>query len=615
MGGHDGMEAHDVGRRDEGRQDIGRQAGPESSPLIELRGARVTRAGATLLHPLDFRLMPGARWAVLGANGAGKTTFLRLLRGEILPDVGGERWYDFPGGADGLGGSAGPQPTVLGLRQRLALVSGDMQDLFGVHGWAASGLDVVLSGFGDGPLLYAPPEPEQVAAASALLDGLGLSGLARRRMAHVSTGEGRRLLLARALVSHPAVLVLDECLEGLDAPARQEFLALLDRVAGADPRLAVLFATHRLDELPGCLTSALIFQAGRVLRRGWLSDVASGVAPEVLAEPGLPGLSTHGAATQAVPATASASSPATDSASDSTFGPVTDYINDLATNLATGLAADLANGQAASAQCSIQGTAQSAAPEVLARITNASIDINGVRILHEISWTIRPGEHWAVLGPNGAGKSTLLALLAGQLWPSAVDGPPGLVEYGFAAPWETVDDARRRIGVVSGALQAAFPFDLRVEEAVATGLDGNLDVFSPPDAAGLARVAELLGFFELAGLAGRRLRSLSRGQQRRVLLARALAGNPALLALDEPMAGLDAKTRAAARELLDRLAALGLPLVMVTHHEADLPGCIAAGQGSRVLALRAGCVAFCGGREAHAQWKAARRTGRSSTKN
>ncbi len=609
MGGHD-VDRHEVGGHEVAGHEVGRQAGPEPSPLIVLRGARVTRAGATLLFPLDFRLEPGARWAVLGANGAGKTTFLRLLRGEILPDMGGsdtggpdagdERWYDFPG-------AGGPQPTVLGLRQRLALVSGDMQDLFGVHGWAASGLDVVLSGFGDGPLLYAPPEPERVAAAVSLLDELGLSGLAGRRMAHLSTGEGRRLLLARALVSGPAVLLLDECLEGLDAPARREFLALLDRVAGADPRLAVLFATHRLDELPGCLTSALVFQAGRVRLRGPLSEVKSWVAAEALVEPGV---LSHGAAFQAGPISASISAPTSVKTSASASAPASGSASEQgsgsAITLATDLATGLATGLAPSDKCAAWPAARSAGQEYLARITGASIDIDGARILHAVDWTIRPGEHWAVLGPNGAGKSTLLALLAGQLWPSAVDGPPGMVEYGFAAPWETVDDARRRIGVVSGALQASFPYDLLVEEAVATGLDGNLDVFTPPDAAGRARVAELLAFFELAGLAGRRLRSLSRGQQRRVLLARALAGNPALLALDEPMAGLDAKTRAATRKLFDRLAALGVPLVMVTHHEADLPGCFSSEQGSRVLALRAGRVAFCGGRAAYAQWKAAR---------
>lgn len=545
---------------------MGREIGSRPGPLVELRGAGVTRGGMALLHPLAFRLEPGARWAVLGANGAGKTTFLRLVRGEIAPDVGKtgqgktgegcERVYDFPG-------AGGPQPTPLGLRQRLGLVSGDMQDAFAAHGWTATGLDVVLSGFGDGPLLYAEPQPEQVAAATRLLEELGLSTLAGRRMATLSSGEGRSLLLARALVSRPDVLVLDECLEGLDAPARREFLALLDRVAVADQRLALLFASHRLDELPGCLTHGLVLEAGRAPHSGPLAEV-------------LPALEARAEAEAALSPPLTAPVPTTPATTTSTV--------------------------------------PAASPEFLARITNASVDIDGARVLHGIDWTILPGEHWAVLGPNGAGKSTLLSLLAGSIWPSAVDGPPGLMEYGFAAPGENVDDVRRRIGVVSAALQAGFPYDLRVEEAVATGLDGSLDVFAEPDAANRALVARWLEFFELAKLAGRRVRSLSRGQFRRVLLARALVGRPALLILDEPMAGLDQRARAAARELFDRLAALGVPLVMVTHHEADLPGRFMSGQSSRVLALRAGRVAFCGGGVAYAAWKAARRTGRASTK-
>ncbi len=531
---------------------MGRKAEQKLAPLVELRGAGVTRAGAALLLPLDFRLEPGARWAVLGPNGAGKTTFLRLVRGEIAPDEGrtgafGQRTYIFPG-------AGGPQPTPLGLRQRLGLVSGDMQDAFATHGWAASGLDVVLSGFGDGPLLYAPPEPQQVAAAARLLEELGLSALAGRRMSSLSSGQGRRLLLARALVARPDVLVLDECLEGLDAPARQEFLALLDRACKAAPNLAVLFASHRLDELPGCLTNVLVLQAGRVLRRGSVAEVL----------PTLAGFAAPAAVSTAAPAAESAPAPAR--------------------------------------------------PDFLVRIANASVDIDGARILHHIDWTIRPGEQWAVLGPNGAGKSTLLSLLAGTIWPSAVDGPPGLVKYGFAAPGENLDDVRRRIGVVSAAMQAGFPDDLPVRMAVASGLDGCLDVFREPDAEGWADVARWLEFFGLGGLSGRPVRSLSRGQLRRVLLARAMTGDPALLVLDEPMAGLDQMTRAAARELFDRLAGCGVPLVMVTHHEADLPGCLQSGQGSRVLTLRAGRVAFCGGREAYLEWKAARRTGRASLK-
>jgi ABC-type multidrug transport system ATPase subunit len=80
------------------------------------------------------------------------------------------------------------------------------------------------------------------------------------------------------------------------------------------------------------------------------------------------------------------------------------------------------------------------------------------------------------------------------------------------------------------------------------------------------------------------------------------------------MAGLDPAARAAARKLFDALAAQGVPLVMVTHHETDLPERFLSGQGGHVLALRAGRVAFCGGGEAYAEWKAARRAGRHSRK-
>lgn len=553
-----------------------RRTGRQRPPLVELRGAGVTRAGAALLSPLDFRLEPGARWAVLGANGAGKTTFLRLVRGELAPDQassgdGGERIYDFPAET---GGAGGPQPTPLGLRHRLALVSGDMQDAFALHGWAASGLDAVLSGFGDGPLLYAEPEPQQAAAATGLLEELGLSALAGRRVSRLSSGEGRKLLLARAMVARPDVLVLDECLEGLDAPARREFLALLDRACGAQPQLAVLFASHRLDELPGCLTHALVLKAGRVLRRGPLAEVLptlAGTAADPQAEPIVP------------------------------------------------CSVELPGEPAAVSGAELTGGPGSTAPEFLARITGVNVDVDGVRLLHQVHWTILPGEHWAVLGPNGAGKSTLLSVLAGQLWPSAVDGPPGLVEYGFAAQGLNQDDVnvdavRRRIALVSAASQASFPYDLLVQEAVASWLDGSLDVFCEPDAEGWARVALWQDFFGLGELSGRRVRSLSRGQLRRVLLARAMVAEPALLLLDEPMAGLDSKARAAARELFDRLAGCGAPLVMVTHHETDLPDRFLSEESGRVLALRAGRVAFCGDRGAYLKWKAARRTGRASPK-
>lgn len=534
----------------------------DSHPLVRLGGASVTRGAAVLLHGVDFQLRAGARLAVLGDNGAGKTTFLRLLRGELPPDPGGQRVYDLPAPF----GQGGPQDSPLGLRQRLALVSGDMQDLYALNDWAATGLEAVLSGFADSLLLYAEPTQAQRAQALAVMADLGLKHLADRRMSRLSTGQARSVLLARALACRPDALLLDECLEGLDAPSRREFLVILDDAAKAEPRLALLFSSHRTDELPSCLTEALVLQSGRILTRGPLGEVLAArerQAAPLGARPAVGSLTRLG-----------------DPADDARL---------------QGVAA----GAERPRPLPVDGG-------FLVRITNADVVVGGAAILHGINWTIREGEHWAVLGHNGAGKSTLLGLLAGAFWPSALCGPPGLVEYGFARPGEPLDEVRRRVGRVAASLDREYSVDLRVEQAVWSGAFGSIGLFAQADQGVRTRGQELMDFFGVAELAGRRIRSLSRGQLRRVLLARALLGhggqNPALLLLDEPMAGLDARGRKQTRELLARLAQMGVPVVMVTHHERDLPE-----QVHQVLALEDGRVVFCGERaEFLAPKKAAR---------
>jgi molybdate transport system ATP-binding protein len=537
---------------------MSKQQNTQAAPLVRLAGAGVTRAGARLLSDVDFSLEAGARWAVLGANGAGKTTFLRLLRGDIQPDLGPDdvRIYDLPG-------QGGPQRTPLGLRQRLALVSGDMQDLYARNEWAITGLDAVLTGFYDTALLYASPTPEQREQAQATLTRLGLAHLADERVARLSSGQARSLLLARALACKPDALILDECLEGLDAPARAAFLAALDRAAETDPRLALLFSSHRaseLDEMPACLNLALVLESGRIIAKGPLPGVLAGLKLRETPAP-----HAADAETAATPCTGLAPAPA----------------------------------MAAPAQCGF-----------LVRISGADVVMNGKTLLQDVDWTICPGEHWAVLGKNGAGKTTLLSLLAGDVWPSALSGAPGRVEYGFALAEETPDDTRRRIGRVGAALDRDYGWDLPVDEVVLSGAFGSIGLYAEAGAEVRERARQLLDFFGLARLAARTIRSLSRGQLRRVMLARAMLGHegrgPALLLLDEPMAGLDARARKAARELFSRLAEAGTPLVMVTHHLRDLPE-----QVNRVLLLEAGRMVFCGER-GEFEARQAVRTGRTA---
>jgi molybdate transport system ATP-binding protein len=225
-------------------------------PLIELTQATVTRGGTRLAGPLTFSLCRGESVAVTGPNGAGKTTLLRLLRGELPPDEPRSRTYDF---------GDGPQRTPLGLRQRIAMVSADMQDFYFLHGGRTPGRSVVLAGFFDTPLLYDRPTPEQEAAADDIIKRMSIADLAKAGIGSLSTGQVRKLLLARALAPGPDVLLLDEWLDGLDASSRAEGRELLARVAGD---AALVCAAHRAGDLPRSVDRVLAMEGGRILSDG-----------------------------------------------------------------------------------------------------------------------------------------------------------------------------------------------------------------------------------------------------------------------------------------------------------------------------------------------------------
>ncbi|QGY38733.1 ATP-binding cassette domain-containing protein [Pseudodesulfovibrio cashew] len=242
--------------------------------LISLDNASVTRAGIRLAGPLSLSLQRGRHLAVVGSNGSGKTTLLKLLRGDLPPDRGGKRVYDFGDGA---------QRSPAGLRQRIGLVSPDMQEFYALHAARATGRSVVLSGFYDTPLLYGQATPEQEAAADETIARLGIEDLAGSGMGSLSTGQVRKVLIARALAPNPDVLLLDECMEGLDAVSRGEVLTLLE---AALERTTVVCAAHRIGDVPRGIECAEVMEAGLISLEGDRSVALERLgdrAPEVAA--------------------------------------------------------------------------------------------------------------------------------------------------------------------------------------------------------------------------------------------------------------------------------------------------------------------------------------------
>jgi molybdate transport system ATP-binding protein len=152
-------------------------------------------------------------------------------------------------------------------------------------------------------------------------------------------------------------------------------------------------------------------------------------------------------------------------------------------------------------------------------------------------------------------------------------------------------EVKARVGVVSPELQARFRHDIPAEEVVLSGLTASLGVDFEPDAAQREHAAAAMARAGAGDLLGRRIQALSYGEMRRLLLARALIGDPELLVLDEPANGLDPRARAALLEVLERQAEDGVTLVVATHHPAEIPPAV-----SCEIGLDGGRVAYRGPR-------------------
>ena len=206
---------------------------------------------------------------------------------------------------------------------------------------------------------------------------------------------------------------------------------------------------------------------------------------------------------------------------------------------------------------------------VVFRLTDVTVERSGKRLLDSISWTINEGEHWIIVGPNGAGKTTLMQLLGAQGYPTS-----GTVELlGETLGAVDVSELRPRIGMTSTTIAERLPNGETVENVVlsaAYAVTGRWrENYSAED---YAQAESMIAELGIAHLRGRLFGTLSEGEKKRVLIARALMTDPELVLLDEPAAGLDLGAREDLVAALESLTSdrFGPVMVMVTHHVEDI---------------------------------------------
>ena len=229
------------------------------SPVLALTDLRIARGKTVILHDLSWRVERGEHWVILGANGSGKTSLLAALTAYLTPSSGT---------VELLGATYGRGADWRDLRRRVGLVSSSLRQMLPDDEPA---LLTVLSGK-DAQIQFwgRRPNPAQRAEALACLGQVECAHLAERPWAVLSQGERQRVLIARGLMAHPALLILDEPCAGMDPVARERFLSFVERLGQrTDPEAPTLvLVTHHVEEIQPVFTHALLIREGRALAAG-----------------------------------------------------------------------------------------------------------------------------------------------------------------------------------------------------------------------------------------------------------------------------------------------------------------------------------------------------------
>jgi molybdate transport system ATP-binding protein len=451
--------------------------------LLKTDRVGVKKASTIVLQDISFTLMPGDHLAISGASGSGKTTLAMALSGRT----------HYSGSIDFATGGK----LVLVEQQHHFKNLSNTSDFY--YQQRFNSFDA-----GDAHTVqeYLGEMNEQM---GRIVRDMKIEYLLAKPLIQLSNGENKKAQLARALLTEPTVLILDQPFVGLDKSTREYLHTLINQLA---QNVLIILITG-LNEIPACVTKVLLLENGNMKSFGDTATVENNNA--------------------LVYSKISPARPLPVSNSQYEF-------------------------------------------DTVVRMKNVHVQYGDKKILDDINWEVKKGEKWLLSGPNGAGKSTLLSLIT-------ADNPQAYANdiYLFdrkRGSGESIWDIKKKTGFLSPELHLYFDYSCSCFEVIASGLFDTIGLFRQLNDQQTKLIYGWMDYLDIRPFAHKRLHELSAGQQRVVLLGRALVKDPPLFILDEPCQGLDDDTENKLLSLIDAVCKADKTLIYVTHYAAKRPECI-----------------------------------------
>lgn len=477
-------------------------------------------------QPVNFTLCDGENIAVMGPNGGGKSMFVDIITGKH-PLLGDAIKYDFaPSKREYISDNikyvcfkdtyGGDNDSTYYLQQRW-----NQTEIYPETATVRSRLEDAYNAAGE-------DTPERRTLQQHIYSLFGLDTMLDKYVILLSSGELRKLVIASSIFSQPRLLIIDNPYIGLDSEAREQLTNLLQTLS-TEHSIQIMLVVNRTKDIPNFISHVVEVKnmtvGAKLTREDYMQAVSKG----------------------------------------------DDTLSDTATNAA--YTASTAANSCIQQILDLPYKDEDYNAEHVVDMHNVCIRYGERTILKDLNWTVLNGEHWALTGRNGSGKSTLLSLVCADN-PQSYACDITLFDRSRGSG-ESIWDIKKHIGYVSPEMHRAFRSNVTTERIVASGFSNAVSLYVKPDPKNHDTCLFWMRVFGIEHLAEQSFLKLSSGEQRLVLLARAMVKDPELLILDEPLHGLDEPNRLRVKKVIETFCKRrNKTLIMVTHYEDELPSCI-----------------------------------------